>query len=83
MQGKNTCARTWRSKRGGGLFSGEYGTKVCDLYMEILQGRHQQGFAFLSQSTINPNLVPTKFNHRKVQQFAPDMTTTTEQLLGS
>ena len=22
---KNTCARTWRSKRGGGSFLGEYG----------------------------------------------------------
>ena len=26
MRVKNTCARTSRSKRGGGLFSGEYGT---------------------------------------------------------
>ena len=24
-RGKNTCARTWRLKRGGGLFLGEYG----------------------------------------------------------
>ena len=26
-QDKSTCARTWRSKRGGGLFLGEYGTE--------------------------------------------------------
>ena len=26
LRGKNTCARTWRLKRGGGLFSGGYGT---------------------------------------------------------
>ena len=27
-RGKNTCARTWRSKMEGGSFSGEYGTSV-------------------------------------------------------
>ena len=31
-QGKNTCAITWRSKRGGSLFSGEYGTS-CQLFV--------------------------------------------------
>ena len=28
-RGKHTCARTWRSKRGGGLFSEGYDTCTC------------------------------------------------------
>ena len=35
-RGKNTCARTWRSNRGGGLFSGGYGNIIIDVMYSML-----------------------------------------------
>ena len=43
-QGKNTCARTWGSKREGGLFSGEYGNcrdKECTVCLYVHVDKQQ------------------------------------------
>ena len=68
-RGKNTCARTWRSKRGGGLFSGEYDNTVICVSAAVARGGSEVMFSTVKLEYMGPNPHSVSILHFFFPQF--------------